>query len=109
LISSTKLILQGGVIEGVIPPDIVHQFQKRIKEGSVYKIQNYLIERPKYIYRAADHPQRLSFIKTTILTPIVPQPVGFPLLAHNALPFSEIEKRIGSKELLSGYFLATLL
>uniref|UniRef100_A0A8I6YRZ9 Replication protein A 70 kDa DNA-binding subunit B/D first OB fold domain-containing protein n=1 Tax=Hordeum vulgare subsp. vulgare TaxID=112509 RepID=A0A8I6YRZ9_HORVV len=89
-----------GVIEGTIPPEIAKQFRKRIREGSVYKIQHYLIERPKNTYKATDHPHRLSSIKTTVVTPIIPQPVDFPLIAHNTLPFSELEKRIGSKVLM---------
>lgn len=54
---------KGGVIKGLIPKDRVQQFKNSIREGSVYKIQYYLIERPKNTYRAADHPHRLSFIK----------------------------------------------
>uniref|UniRef100_A0A8I7B6K6 Replication protein A 70 kDa DNA-binding subunit B/D first OB fold domain-containing protein n=1 Tax=Hordeum vulgare subsp. vulgare TaxID=112509 RepID=A0A8I7B6K6_HORVV len=90
-----------GVIEGAIPPEIAEQFRKRITKGSVYKIQHYLIERPKNTYKAADHPHRFSFIKTTVVTHIIPQPVDFPLIAHNALPFLELEKLIGSKVLMS--------
>src|ERR1041385_3941916 len=92
----SKSVLQGGIAEGLIPKERVDQFKNSIKEGSIYKIQNYYIANPKYTYKAADHPHRLSFIKTTVVTPVVPQPMNFPLLAHNAVPFSELEKRIGS-------------
>ncbi|XBH71709.1 hypothetical protein VPH35_099121 [Triticum aestivum] len=64
-------------------------------------IQHYLILRAKEKYRATDHPFRLSFINTNIVCPVNPQLPGFPLIAHNALPFSEVENRIGSNVLMS--------
>lgn len=61
--------------------------------------------RAKEKFRAADHPFRLSFIDTTSVRPVSPQHVAFPLIAHNALPFSELEKRIGSNVLMSDWLM----
>lgn len=42
-----------------------------------------------------------GFLFTTSVRPVNPDPVGFPLIAHSALPFSELEKQIGSNVLMS--------
>ncbi|KAM0842445.1 hypothetical protein ACQ4PT_058344 [Festuca glaucescens] len=92
---------QKSVMEGVIPGNRVDQFKDQLKEGSVYTIDKFDLFDPKKAYRSVDGPFRIGFTMRTLLAEVVAPPENFPMIAHNALPFSVLTNRINSKIVLS--------
>lgn len=68
----------------------------------IYTIRRYRILKARDKYRVVDHPFRIGFIDRTVVLPVTPNPPGLPMIAHNALPLSELEKHVGINTLMSG-------
>lgn len=80
--------MQDGIMEGLNPEKRLAQFTKHITEGTIYTIEDFNLYDAKRRFRSSYHPLRVSFTFRTKLKKVEPQPVSFPIFAHNARTFS---------------------
>ncbi|XBI24046.1 hypothetical protein VPH35_049183 [Triticum aestivum] len=92
---------QGGTMESLIPEKRMAQFTKHITEGTIYTIEDFNLYDAKSKFRSSDHPLRVCFTFRTKLKKVEPQPVNFPIFAHNVRPFSVLEARADQNFILS--------
>ena len=89
-------------MEGLIPEKRMAQFMKHITEGTIYTIEDFNLYDAKSKFRSSDHPLRVCFTFRIKLKKVEPQPVNFPIFAHNDRPFSVLEARADQNFILSG-------
>ena len=90
------------MMEGCIPANRIDQFKQSLREGTVYKLQSFIVSGARSKYRAVNSPYRIKFTQWTKIAEVNPPPEGFPLFAYDAKPFDALQSRIGNNTLLSG-------
>ncbi|KAM0870508.1 hypothetical protein ACQ4PT_039955 [Festuca glaucescens] len=92
---------QGNTIEGFLPADRISQFRHRLKEGSVYTIESFMIIEPRKSYKTSSHPHRIRLAKHRSINEMNPEPKNFPRIAYNAMLFDQLSIRKNNNEYLS--------
>ena len=70
-------------MERYIPNNRVEQFKDKLKEGSVYTIEQFVLSDAKKSYRSVEHPFRMWCTQRTKLTEIFGAPEDFPVYAYS--------------------------
>ena len=89
-------------MEGYIPNNRVEQFKDKLKEGSVYTIEQFVLCDAKKSYRSVEHPFRMRFTQRTKLTEIFGAPEDFLVYAYNVKTFSYLARRMNDNTVLTG-------
>lgn len=92
---------QENVIEGCVGKKRVAVFKGKLKEDTVYKIEQFMLTGQKMRNQVAEHPYRIKLAKYTKIAEIVPQPEDFPFYTYRIKSFDELEGRIGDNTYMS--------
>ncbi|XP_048605502.1 uncharacterized protein LOC125583017 [Brassica napus] len=68
---------QGTVIQGFIPPGRIKKYLPDMKQGSVYRLNNFYGSKNKPVYRVADHIATVSFTWNSELSVLREIPTSF--------------------------------
>ena len=68
---------QGTVIQGFIPPGRIKKYLPDLKQGSVYRLNNFYGSKNKPMYRVADHFATVSFTWNSELSVLHEIPTSF--------------------------------
>ncbi|CAN6811947.1 unnamed protein product [Brassica oleracea] len=68
---------QGTVIQGFIPPGRIKNYLPDMKQGSVYRLNNFYGSKNKPVYRVADHIATVSFTWNSELSVLREIPTSF--------------------------------
>ncbi|KAF2568989.1 hypothetical protein F2Q70_00025684 [Brassica cretica] len=68
---------QGTVIQGFIPPGRIKKYLPEMKQGSVYKLNNFYGSKNKPVYRVADHIATVSFTLNSEMSLLREIPISF--------------------------------
>ncbi|KAF8045909.1 hypothetical protein N665_4216s0003 [Sinapis alba] len=68
---------QGTVIQGFIPPGRIKKYLPDMKQGFVYKLNNFYGSKNKTVYRVADHSATVSFSWNSEMSALQDSPIPF--------------------------------
>ena len=81
---------------------------KKIKVGSVYKFDDYYVDRNKDTYRVVPYIARIKFAHKTVFTLIIENISDIPQNKFNFIEFGQLWGRVNVNEVLSGNILNPL-
>lgn len=76
-------------------------FRAKLKEDTIYKIEQFIVTGQKIRNRVTDHLYRIKLAKNTKITEDCPQLADFPFYTYSLKSFDELETRVGDKTYVS--------
>ena len=77
-------------------------FTGKLKEDTVYKIQQFMVAGQKMRHRVAERLYKIKLTKYTKIIEVSPQPDNFPFYTYNIKSFNQLENCVGDNTCVSG-------